>query len=112
MESWNKGLTGLVWFLVTLRETGGTVSLGDRELRSLSALKRKAASRLPYLGQGTARPGGTSGMRRSRDTASEQTEGQMDSYPETRSSQPPRLLSHRVLAVTPGCPKIGPKAPD
>ena len=87
MESWNKGLTGLVWFLVTLRETGGTVSLGDRELRSLSALKRKAASRLPYLGQGSARPGGTSGMRLSRDT---QVSKQKDKWTVT---QKPGVLS-------------------
>lgn len=112
LESWNKGLAGPLWFLVTLRETEGAFSLGDRELRSLSALKRKAALKLPYPGQGSARPGGTSGMRRLRDTASEQTDGQMDSDTETQNSQPPKLLSHRVLAATPGCPTMGAKAPD
>lgn len=87
-------------------------SLWETELNSLSALERKAASRLPYTGQGSARPGGTSGRRRPRNMTSEQTNGQRDSYTDIQSSQPPRLQPHRVLAATPGCPTLGPKVPD
>lgn len=41
-----------------------------------------------------------------------QTDRQMDGYTGTQISQPPRLLLHRMLTATAGCPSLGPKAPD